>query len=138
MTTINAYLTFAGNCRQAMTFYYECFGGQLQMHPFEGSPMGEKMPVELRQTIMHSNIVKDGLTIMASDGMNKDELIQGNTITLSLNCDTEVEIDNYFSKLSQGGQITMPLADQFWGAKFGMLTDKFGMKWMLNFDRKKQ
>jgi PhnB protein len=135
MSQICAYLNFGGNCREAMQFYHECLGGNLELKTFEGSPLAEKMPAELQQTIMHSNIVKDGLIIMASDGMNNDQLVKGNNIALSLNCDTVEEIDNYFDKLSQGGQIILPLSEQFWGAKFGMLMDKFGIKWMLNHDK---
>ena len=136
MTQINAYLAFDGNCREAMTFYHQCLGGNLEIKTFEGSPMAEKMPPELQQRVMHANIKKDGLVLMASDGGDmKDSLIKGNTITLSLNCSSDEEIEEYYAKLSAGGTITLPLADQFWGAKFGMFTDKFGMDWMLNFDK---
>jgi PhnB protein len=137
MTQINAYLTFEGNCREAMTFYHQCLGGDLEIIPFEGSPMADKMPKEMLQQVMHANIRKDRLVLMASDGGGmKGNLIKGNTINLSLHCSSDDEIEDFFSKLSEGGKITMPLSDQFWGAKFGMLTDKFGMDWMLNYDKK--
>lgn len=138
MTQINAYLTFDGNCLEAMTFYHECFGGKLTVMTNEESPMGADIPAELKKRIMHANIIKDGLVLMASDGIPNKPLVTGDTITLSLNCSTEAEIDDLYAKLSAGGQQNMPLGDQFWGAKFGMLTDKFGMNWMLNFDRNQQ
>jgi PhnB protein len=139
MSQINVYLTFDGNCRNAMTFYHKCLGGELEIIPFEGSAIAETMPKEMLQQVMHSRIKKGELVLMASDGGRmKGELIKGNTVNLSLNCTSEAEIDEYFSKLSEGGSITMPLEDRFWGAKFGMLTDKFGTDWMLNFDRKKR
>lgn len=138
MTQINAYLTFEGNCREAMTFYHECLGGDLEIIPFEGSPMAEKMPKEMIQHVMHANIRKGELVLMASDmGGMKGNLLKGNNFALSLNCSSDEEVEEYFSKLSEGGKITMPLAEQFWGAKFGMLTDKFGMDWMLNFELNK-
>jgi len=136
MTQINAYLAFDGNCREAMTFYHQCLGGELEIKTFEDSPMAEKMPPEKQQQVMHANIKKDGLVLMASDGGGMSGVLtKGNTISLSLNCSSDQEIEEYFAKLSVGGKIVLPLADQFWGAKFGMLTDKFGMDWMLNFDK---
>ncbi|MCB0727869.1 MAG: VOC family protein [Ignavibacteriae bacterium] len=137
MTQINAYLTFDGNCREAMTFYHRCLGGYLEIIPFEGSPMAKTMPEEMLHQVMHANIRKEQLVLMASDGGGmKGQLVKGNTINLSLNCSSDEEIEEYFNKLSEGGKITMPLAEQFWGAKFGMLTDKFGIDWMLNYDHK--
>jgi PhnB protein len=135
MTNITPYLTFNGNCREAMTFYQECFGGNLELMPFEGSPMASQVPPELLQNIMHAQLTQGGITLMASDKMTPNELIKGNTITLSLNCSSEAEINRFYANLSAGGTISMPLSDQFWGAKFAMLTDKFGINWMLNFDK---
>ncbi len=135
MTQINAYLTFGGNCREAMTFYKECLGGDLTMQAVGETPAASEMPPEAKDSIMHATLQKDSLVLMASDKMSPMELKQGNTITLSLNCSSEEEIKTFFSNLSSDGQVTMPLADQFWGATFGMLTDKFGMNWMLNYHK---
>lgn len=139
MTQLNAYLSFNGNCREAMEFYKDCLGGELTIHTFEGSPIAAQMPEEAQKSVMHANLKKDGLVVMASDGGGmKGAYIKGNTITLSLNCSSDEEIADYYNNLAEGGTITMPLADQFWGAKFGMLTDKFGMDWMLNYDKAPQ
>lgn len=136
MTAIVSYLTFDGNCREAMEFYKSCLGGELNMHSFEAMPGSENMPEELRKRTMHANLVKGALVLMASDSNDLNQsLTKGNTITLSLNCSSDEEITEFFSKLADGGTVTMPLADQFWGAKFGMLTDKYGFDWMLNYDK---
>ncbi len=140
MTKINAYLTFDGNCREAMTFYQECFGGELTIQTVAESPMAEQTPEAENDKVMHANLTKGDLVLMAADmieheGAGNERVVRGNAITLSLDCSSEDEINMFFSNLSAGGQVTMPLAEQFWGATFGMLTDKFGLNWMLNYDR---
>ena len=140
MTKINAYLTFDGNCREAMTFYQECFGGELTIQTVAESPMTEQTPEAEKDKVMHANLTKGDLVLMAADmieheGAGNERVVRGNAITLSLDCSSEDEINMFFSNLSAGGQVTMPLAEQFWGATFGMLTDKFGLNWMLNYDR---
>jgi len=134
MTQINAYLGFNGNCREAMTFYKECLGGELTLQTVAGTPMAEHMPAEAGQTILHSCLTRGGLVLMATD-MGRGERINGNAVSLMLQCDSEEEIQKLFSSLSAGGQVTDPLATQFWGATFGGLTDKFGMNWMLNYEK---
>jgi PhnB protein len=137
MPELFPYLNFPGTCREAMTFYQQCLGGKLTIMSHEEASMAEELPPELRQAIMHANLVSGPLTLMASDAMH-GPVVNGNAVSLSLNCHSDAEIDGLFAKLADGGQVTMPLADQFWGAKFGMLTDRFGILWMLNFDREPQ
>ena len=85
---------------------------------------------------MHSSLTNGGFVLMASDNlMSAEKLMIGNDVTLSLNCSSDAEINDYFSKLSEGGIVEMPLMTQFWGATFGMLKDKYGKSWMLNFDK---
>ena len=136
MTQINAYLNFNGNTREAMTFYKECLGGELMLQTIEGSPFEARCPAGMMHQIMHSSLTRDGLILMASDMIAPDGLKQGNNISLSLNCTSEEEIRNFFSNLSEGGTIIEPLKAQFWGALFGCLTDKFGIRWMFNYDTK--
>jgi PhnB protein len=135
MTQINPYLSFNGNCREAMTFYKECLGGELTVQTVKGSPIEDQCPEEIRHHVLHASLLKDNLVLLASDMIGVDGFIKGNTIALSLNCSSEKEIEIFFSKLSSGGQITHPLEKQFWGASFGVLTDKYGIKWMLNYDK---
>ena len=133
MTQINAYLSFGGNCREAMTFYQTCFGGELDVKTFEEAP-GDMMAGASKDQVMHARLSNGGLLLMASDGLQEIP-VKGNVINLNINCSSEKEINSFFEKLSEGGNVTMPLADQFWGAKFGMLIDKFGIAWMLNLEK---
>ena len=133
MTQIVAYLHFRGNCREAMTFYHECLGGELKMQTMAESPMAAQTPPEALQHIMHASLMRDELGLMASD-MMQDDPTHGNTISLMLYCASEDELRTIYSKLSAGGTANTPPAQQFWGAIFGELTDKYGLNWMLNFD----
>lgn len=138
MTHINPYLLFENNCREAMTFYRDCVGGDLTMQTVaESAVAGQKSP-DAAEKIMHASLTKKGMPmLMASDMLEPGaHAVQGNTISLSLNCSSEDEIQTIFAKLSEGGKVTQPLKDEFWGATFGMLTDKFGMHWMLNYNKK--
>jgi PhnB protein len=133
MTQINAYLTFDGNCRQAMTFYNECLGGELKLQTVGDSPPEAQMPGYPKQNIMHSTIIKDGIILMASDVMSAGSFTNGSSISLALNCSSEEEITSYYNRLSTGGKIIHPLKTEFWGGTFGMFTDKFGLNWLLNY-----
>jgi PhnB protein len=134
MPQLVPYLNFSGNCREAMTFYQQCLDGDLNIMPFAGTPAAEHVPAAAQNGVMHATLQSGALLLMASDSPFQP-VQDGNGNTLSLNCHSEEEIDHLFAKLGEGGQVTMPLADQFWGAKFGMLTDRFGKSWMFNFDR---
>ena len=133
MAQISAYLNFAGKCHEAMSFYHECFGGELNIQTVAESPMAGQMPAEMNGLVLHSSLINNGLLIMATD-MTREKPINGNTIYLCINCCTEEEINSFFNKLSVGGQVVDPLAQMFWGT-FGTLIDKFGMKWMFNYDK---
>lgn len=138
MTQINVYLTFNGNCREAMTFYKECLGGELMLQTIGDSPLAEQMPPQMKQSILHSTLVHGGLIIMASDMAGEQGIIRGNSVSLMLNCSSEEEVRTYYAKLSEGGQATHPLENTFWGALFGDLVDKFGNPWLLHYDDKNQ
>lgn len=133
MAKINAYLTFNGNCRQAMTFYQECLGGELTLQTLGDAE--EDIPVELRQVILHAVLVADSLVLMGSDMVGEKGLQRGNAVSLCLNCTGEEEIRRLYYRLSEGGQATDPLEDTFWGDLFGGLTDQFGNHWILNYNR---
>lgn len=133
MKDITPYLTFNGNCRQAMTFYKDILGGDLELMDFASSPMDD-VPDEAKNNIMHAILSTNSFTLMASDTMPNQPVTNGNSVSLSINCQSTDEINHLFNSLSDGGQITMPLEDTFWGARFGMLTDKFGTCWMFNYD----
>ena len=93
-------------------------------------------PGAMKHQILHGSLTKNGLILMGSDMAGTEGLIQGNNISLSLSCSSEKEINQFFSALSAEGKVIEPLKLQFWGAMFGVLTDKFGIRWMLTYDEK--
>ncbi len=134
MTHVIPYLNFNGSCKEAMTFYQQCLGGSLSLMTIGETPMAEQMP-HMKDAIMHSTLLREGVVLlMASDGMGS-QLQNGNTVTLMIDCASESEIRALFPKLSEGGNVTHPLQDEFWGAIFGHFTDKFGTNWMLNYQK---
>lgn len=136
MTTLNPYITFNGNCREAMNYYKGCFGGELTLQTVEGTPMEQQCPAGMKHHVMHSMLMNESLVLMGSDMMGKDGFNRGNTIALSVNCNSEEEIKMFFAYLSDGGKINDPLKEMFWGALFGCLTDKFGLTWLFNYEKK--
>ena len=135
MPIINAYLTFNGNCRDAMIFYQNCLGGELSLQTIGDSPMGEQLPPHIHTYIVHATLRRNNLIIMASDMVGEKGLIKGNHVSLMLNCKSVAEITTLYAQLSTDGEATQPLAETFWDAIFGSLIDKFGIHWLLNFDR---
>jgi len=135
MAQLNAYLRFSGNCREAMTFYKDCLGGELTLQTIGESPVASQMPPAAHKNIVHSSLVKDGWTLLGSDMMDSGDRVNGNAISLSINCSSEEEIQTFFSKLASGGKISYPLHTEFWGGMFGVLTDKYGNEWLLNYEK---
>ena len=133
MKEINAYLTFDGNCADAMKFYQKCLKADLQMMPFSEMP-GNKTPANAKDRIMHARLQKGNAILMASDTMPGHPFKPGNNFSISVNCESKKEVDDFANALKEGGQVTMPNQEMFWGAYFGMVTDKFGISWMFNHD----
>jgi PhnB protein len=131
MKEVNTYLSFDGDCRRAMLFYQQCFGYELQLNTYpdaQGQPSSDP-----GARIMHSQLLRSGeLILMASDTPQVGSLRPGNNFSVSIQCDSVGEIERLFAALGQNGQIRMPLGDTPWGARFGMLTDQFGIQWILN------
>lgn len=138
MATLNPYLSFNGNCREVMHFYQACLGGELSLQTIGESPLGEHFPADRQDKILHATLIKEGIFLMGSDMPGPGGFVQGNTFTLSLNCTTEAEINLFYTNLGIGGQILDSLKVQFWGAMFGVLIDKYGVKWMFNYDQNAQ
>jgi PhnB protein len=128
MKNLIAYLNFDGNTQEAMSFYANCLGGQLEVMPFPA----EMGPGNEGRT-MHSCISVNGTAVlMASDGQPGVPYSSGNNFAISIHCESLEEIERLFAAFGHNGKVTMPLGDQFWGARFGMLTDQFGIAWMFN------
>jgi PhnB protein len=140
MASVNVYLTFNGNCREAFDFYKSVFGGEYSyIGTFGEMPLmeGQEAKEEDKDKIMHVSLpISKETTLMGSDA-GCDWVSQfkaGNNFSISINAESTEEADKLFNGLSAGGQVTMPMADTFWGAYFGMFTDKFGINWMVNYD----
>lgn len=118
MTIIHSYLTFNGNCREAMTFYHACLGGELSFLTVGDSPLSEKMPKKMKDCILHATLTKEALVLQGSDMVPIQGLIKGNAVSLSLNCSSEVEIKSIYAKLSEEGKTDNPLETTFWGGTF--------------------
>lgn len=144
MAVINPYLTFGGNCEEAFLFYKSVFGGEFQyvgrfkdMPPMEGH---EPVPEAEGEKIMHISLpISKETILMASDSSDAfgQATIQGNNFNISVNTDSQEEADKIFNGLSAGGKTIMPMNKTFWGSYFGMLTDKFGIQWMVSFEQPK-
>ena len=135
-TRLNPYLHFSGNCQEAMEFYKSVFGGKLEMTNYLDGGMSQSADDE--KLIMHAMLQADnGITFMASDGRNTLENESDPMIQLSLSGDNTDELTAYFNTLSENGTILEPLVQAPWGDTFGMLTDAFGIKWMVNITGKK-
>ena len=130
MKAINPYLNFDGQTREAMTFYAKNLGAKLEVMSFKEAHV--PTPPEAENRTMHAKLAKGALVIMASDTPPGMALHKGNNLWVSVDCSDVAEIDKLFKAFSEGGTVTMPLADQFWGAKFGMLIDRYGVGWMFN------
>jgi PhnB protein len=141
MTTVNVYLTFKGNCMEAFEFYKSVFGGEFtyvgkfgEMPPQEGVP---PVPESEKDKIMHISLPISNETVLMgsdnSDAFGRVTLV-GNNFSVSINTDSKEEADRLFNGLSNGGKVTMPMNQTFWGAYFGMFKDKFDINWMVNVD----
>lgn len=133
MAKINPFLKFNdAKCREAMNFYKDIFGGELDFMTVSGSPVEKDMPADKQDLIMHSTLKKGDWILIGSD-MMRDKAIIGDNVGVSIDCESEAELREIFSKLEQGGEVFMAPEEMFWGAVFGMVTDKYGIEWMLNF-----
>jgi PhnB protein len=133
MKEIAAYLTFNGNCRAAMEFYQKCLGAKLDMMPFSKAPM--KVPEGAENLIIHARLVKGDAVLMASDSMPGMPFHPGNNFWVAMKCESTEETDKLFTAFSENGKVVMPVQETFWAARFGMLTDQFGVNWMFNFEK---
>lgn len=138
MTTINSYLNFGGTTEEAFDFYRSVFGGEFSsLQRFKDTPGCENVPPSDGEKIMHIALpIGNGSVLMATDALESmgQTLTAGDNFSLSISADSEEDADRLFNALSEGGQVTMPLEKAFWGAYFGMLKDRFGIQWMINYD----
>jgi PhnB protein len=138
MTTLTPYLLFEGNCRQAMEFYKSCFGGELILTAVKDTPAKDRIPASQHDKILNARLTASGADISASDWLRPDRTpVRGNTACLFLSGGTPQELKSLFEKLSQGGEVTDPLSQQFFGM-YGALNDQFGVRWMFHTRRSRR
>jgi PhnB protein len=132
MATLNPYLHFAGNCREAMEFYKDSLGGELRIQVVGDSPAAQHMPPETHTSVMHAELRLGHFTLMASDMFDATELADKSDISLCLICESNAETHDLFSKLAREGKVTHELKEEFFGT-FGDLIDRYGNRWMFQF-----
>lgn len=142
MTKVNAYITFNGNCEEAFCFYKSVFGSEfIYIGRYKDVPPTDRQTFRLvsDEKIMHVSLPIGKETILMgcdSTGANGQGVILGNNISLSINIDNKEEAVRLFNELSVGGEIKMSMSQTFWGAYFGMFSDRFGINWMVNCESK--
>ncbi len=134
--TLNPYLNFNGNTAEAMKFYKSILGGELSMQTFGEANMAQNP--EQRNLIVHASLKNDSIILMASDADPRRRTTFGDNVHLSLQGQDSKRLTEIFNGLAQNGRVEMPLAKQFWGDTFGMVTDKFGVHWMVNIPSQQQ
>ncbi|MXX93632.1 MAG: VOC family protein [Chloroflexi bacterium] len=133
--SLTIYLHFNGNCREAFEFYRSIFGGEFEMiSTFREGPEGMPLPEDVLDQVMHVSYPIGSSMLMGSDVPEQfaPPPVQGSNFSISYQPESKAAADELFAKLSDGGTVTMPMEDQFWGAYFGSCIDKFGISWQLN------
>lgn len=141
MAHLNPHITFNGNCREAFDFYKSIFGGEFStVMTYADVPPGAPAPPANPTDIIHMALPlsKDSLLMGCDMPQQFGQANLGNAFNVSLTVDSRAEADRVFNGLSDGAKHTMPMSDTFWGAYFGMLTDKYGVQWMVSFDQNQQ
>ncbi len=132
VTQLAPYIFFYGRCEEALQFYKNTLGGTYEIMRTGDTPVADQMPPESRNKVMHSSFQAPGINFMASDG-REDKTIDpddGN-ISLALSACDGAEGDRLFKALADGGKVVMPLENAFWGGRFGVIHDRFGIEWMI-------
>ncbi|MGH2612263.1 MAG: VOC family protein, partial [Rhabdochlamydiaceae bacterium] len=138
MKTLSPYITFDGNCREAMEFYHGCLGGELRFQTVDESPLSANLPPAMQKLIVHAILIQKDFILMGSDMIDDNGLIKGNGVSMVLGCDDEKEARNCYKRLSEGGHQTHPLTVSHWGALLGGLMDRYGNYWVLSYLKKRQ
>ena len=130
--TINPYLFFNGHASDAVAFYEKAIDAKVVRIARYGDTPGGNAPAEHAHKVMHAHLEAGGGTLLISDGIMGPPNTHGDGICVCLQYDGRADVDRHFAALSDGGTVLEPLQDTFWGARFGLLADKFGIHWMFN------
>lgn len=135
--SVDVYLNFNGNCREAVEFYAQVFGQEIpQIMSFGEAPPNPEYPLpdEAKHLVMHTRLNINGSNVMFSDTFPGTPFVEGNNISLALVNKNIDELQSVFNKLKEGGTVSMDLQETFWSKLYGSLTDKFGIHWQFNHD----
>ena len=142
MATFNPYLNFPGNTEEAFNFYKSVFGGEFTaLQRFGETPAADKLSANEKNKLMHIALpIGKGNVLMGTDALEsmRHKLTFGSNFNISIEAESKEEAKRIFDKLSAGGKIEQPIEDEFWGAYFGMFTDRFGIRWMVNYTYPKE
>ena len=135
--SVDVYINYNGNCREAVEFYAEAFGTEKpKIMTFGEAPPNPEyaLPEEAKDLVMHTRLNISGSIVMFSDVFPGMPFVEGNNISLSIGSENEDEIKSFFTKLKEGGTVGMDLQETFWSKCYGQVKDKFGIEWQLNYD----
>ena len=131
MLVLIPFISFDGDCEEAINYYKEKLNGEISgMMRFKDGPM--EVSEDKKNNVMYVEFTFDEGAFMASDTMGEKSLNEGNNVSLSVGLKDLEKTETYFNNLAEEGTVNMPLQDTFWGARFGSLTDKYGINWMFN------
>lgn len=131
MIKLNVYLTFSGNCREAMTFYKECFGGELELQTIGDSPLSSDLPKKMKECILQATLRNENLIIMGTD-MAPKQLTIGNSVSMMLFFKSKKELKKVYQLLVRDGNAIHPPEPTYYGNLLGNVSDKFGNQWLLH------
>ena len=138
ITGLNPYLNFDGTADKAIALYEGAFGTKAESVMRYGDAPGAEIPPDLRDRVMHATLDIGGSKLMISDAHPGEVVSSSNAVHVAVHFSGDLDdVERKFKALAEGGQVTMPLTDTFWGARFGTLTDAFGIRWMFNAELKK-
>lgn len=134
---LNPYLSFDGTAREVIAFYTAVLGAKVELVMTFADAPGDPPPPELKDRVMHAALAVAGNTLMVSDAMPGMTVAKESNITLSLSFATVPEMEACFAALAEGGNVTLAPHDAFWGSRFALLSDRFGVKWMFSCEQQR-
>ncbi|WP_258105599.1 VOC family protein [Marinoscillum sp. MHG1-6] len=133
MTIPIPYLSFDGDCKEAMQYYQHCLGGELSIELVEDFEEGENLPADIKNRVVQATLQSESITIIGTDLHDADQLIKGNSVSILLDGVNEEDLHRVYENLSKNSALSRPLTNTHAGGFFGSLTDKFGVNWLFHF-----
>jgi PhnB protein len=133
---VTPYISFNGNCEEAVLFYKSVIGGEAQFMRFSDLPQDAGIPISnaWKSKVMHGSLSTGGATIFFGDSWEEDPVSVGSNCTIHINVDSEDDVSRIVAGLAEGGTVTMPAERTFWGSNYGSLVDKYGVCWGVEYE----